>query len=97
MTTPNRSGGFDRIRPRTPAADTTTVRPRDAEGKRALFSAPEGEGALPGAGSFRVAGPRRGFVQRRVPAVRRAHGAVADGCGPRGVSVAAAVRRRRSR
>jgi len=54
MTTPNRSGGFDRIRPRTPAADTTTVRPRDAEGKRALFSATEGERDLPGAGSFSV-------------------------------------------
>jgi len=54
MTTPNRSGGFDRIRPRTPSADATTVRPCDAEGKRALFSATEGERDLPGAGSFSV-------------------------------------------
>ena len=54
MTTPNRSGGFDRIRPRTPSADATTVRPRDAEGKRALFSATEGERDVPGVGSISV-------------------------------------------
>ena len=54
MTTPTRSGGFDRIRPRTPSPDTATARPRDAQGKRALFSATEGERDLPGAGSISV-------------------------------------------
>jgi hypothetical protein len=54
MTTPTRSGGFDRIRPRTPSTDAAAVRPRDAEGKRALFSATEGERDLPGVGSFTV-------------------------------------------
>jgi len=54
MTAPTRSGGFDRIRPRTPSAEPAAVRPRDAEGKRALFSATEGERDLPGAGSFSV-------------------------------------------
>ena len=54
MTTPKRAGGFDRIRPRTPAAETPTVRPRDAQGKRALFSATEGERDLPGVGSISV-------------------------------------------
>lgn len=54
MTTPTRSGGFDRIRPRTPSTDATAARPRDAQGKRALFSAIEGERDLPGVGSITV-------------------------------------------
>ncbi|HET6817464.1 MAG TPA: hypothetical protein VFH66_09610 [Mycobacteriales bacterium] len=54
MTTPKRSGGFDRIRPRTPSLDTASAQPRDAQGKRALFSATEGERDLPGVGSISV-------------------------------------------
>jgi len=54
MTSPSRNTGFDRIRPRTPAPDMATARPRDAQGKRALFSATEGERDLPGAGSISV-------------------------------------------
>ena len=54
MTSPTRSGGFDRIRPRTPEIETQPVRPRDAQGKRALFSATEGERDLPGVGSISV-------------------------------------------
>jgi hypothetical protein len=54
MTTPKRAGGFDRIRPRTPAVETAAVQARDAQGKRALFSATEGERDLPGVGSISV-------------------------------------------
>ena len=54
MTTPKTSPGFDRIRPRSPEVETAAVRPRDAEGKRALFSATEGERDLPGVGSISV-------------------------------------------
>jgi hypothetical protein len=54
VTTPKSPPGFDRIRPRTPDVETTTARPRDAEGKRALFSATEGERDLPGVGSISV-------------------------------------------
>jgi hypothetical protein len=54
MTSPTRNAGFDRIRPRTPAPEPAMVRPRDAQGKRALFSATEGERDLPGAGSISV-------------------------------------------
>jgi hypothetical protein len=54
VTTTNSSAGFDRIRPRTPDVEAAAVRPRDAEGKRALFSATEGERDLPGVGSISV-------------------------------------------
>jgi hypothetical protein len=54
MTSPTRSGGFDRIRPRTSEVETPSVRPRDTQGKRALFSATEGERDLPGVGSISV-------------------------------------------
>ncbi|HET7309700.1 MAG TPA: hypothetical protein VFJ17_00080 [Mycobacteriales bacterium] len=54
MTTPKRTGSFDRIRPRTAAVETPAVRTRDAQGKRALFSATEGERDLPGVGSISV-------------------------------------------
>jgi hypothetical protein len=54
MTTPRPAGGFDRIRPRTPTPDPTATAPRDVQGKRALFSATDGERDLPGAGSISV-------------------------------------------
>jgi hypothetical protein len=54
VTSPTRSGGFDRIRPRSPEVETSAVRPRDAQGRRALFSATEGERDVPGVGSISV-------------------------------------------
>jgi hypothetical protein len=78
MTTPTRAKrapGFDRIRPRTPAVvDTSATTPRDAQGKRALFSATEGERDLPGAGSISVQCQRCGerTVLSPVAAVRAA-------------------------
>ncbi|HET7529649.1 MAG TPA: hypothetical protein VFJ98_01690 [Mycobacteriales bacterium] len=59
MTAPTRTsrpatGGFDRIRPRTPAADPASTAARDSQGRRALFSATEGRRDLPGAGSVTV-------------------------------------------
>jgi hypothetical protein len=53
MTTPSRTTStFDRVRPRVASPDVAVATPRDAEGKRALFSTTEGD--LPGAGSVTV-------------------------------------------
>jgi hypothetical protein len=52
MTRPSRTGTFDRVRPRVAPPEPVVAAPRDAEGKRALFSTTEGD--LPGAGSVTV-------------------------------------------
>ena len=83
---PDASGGFDRIRPRSPESETALSAPRDAQGKRALFSATEGR-AMPGVGSISVeyaSAVASARCCRRSPR-----------CVPR--SVAAAVGRRRAR
>ena len=49
MTRPSRTTSFDRVRPRPAAAEPSITAPRDAEGKRALFSTTEG--GVPGVGS----------------------------------------------
>ena len=49
--TPSARSSFDRVRPRLVTAEPSTS-PRDAEGKRALFSSTEGD--LPGAGSVTI-------------------------------------------
>jgi uncharacterized C2H2 Zn-finger protein len=41
--------GFDRLRPRTPRAETPAVSTHDSEGKRALFSAAEAAPPIGGA------------------------------------------------
>jgi hypothetical protein len=50
VTRPSRAGGFDRLRARTPAAESHgAATTHDTEGKRALFSAASPDAELPGA------------------------------------------------